>query len=201
MIATLLIATASPMSAVDAEIAFARDSQQIGQWTAFRKWAADDAWMFVPQPVHAQQWLKGRKDPPESVRWSASESYVSCDGSFAVNTGPWTRDGGTRHGYFATVWKRQDESWRWTYDAGDDLPKPRLAFEQPRERAASCEGTPTTTAEAPATDGASSGSGASPDGTLRWSWIVMPDGARAFRTFLWNGSSYEQVIADTVEPK
>ena len=80
MITALLLAAAAP-TAVDAEYAFARDAQRIGQWTAFRKYADRDAVMFDPQAIWARDFLKGRKDPPKSVRWSTAHSFVSCDGS------------------------------------------------------------------------------------------------------------------------
>ena len=59
IIALLVVAAApaapppkpAPMSAIDAERAFAADAQKIGQWTAFRKWSTPDALMFTPQPV------------------------------------------------------------------------------------------------------------------------------------------------------
>ena len=41
MILALLIVAAEPQTAIDAERAFAADAQKLGQWTAFRKWAAD----------------------------------------------------------------------------------------------------------------------------------------------------------------
>jgi len=190
---------AAPMTALDAERAFAADAHKLGQWAAFRKWAADDATMFVPQPVNAQQWLKDRKEPPVAVFWWPGRSYVSCDGAFAVNTGPWVRQWGKSVGYFTTVWKRQpDGGWKWVYDGGDSLGNLRPEGGDIGQKTASCDGRPTVLAEAPPTQGAATGSGTSADGTLRWSWIVMPDGARAFRAFLWNGSSYDQVVADTV---
>ena len=198
MIVAMLLAAATPTTALDAEQAFFEDAQKLGQWSAFRKWAASDGLMFVPQPVNAQEWLKDRKDPPEAVKWWASHSFVSCDHSFAVNVGPWTREGGTRHGYFTTVWRRQADGWRWTYDAGDGLPKPRTMPSKPVQRVASCEGTPAARPSAPAPENAKAGTGASRDGTLQWSWLVMPDGSRSFRAFLWNGQSFEQVVADTV---
>ena len=58
MIVALLLAAAAapaakapPMTAIDAELAFARDARRIGQWSAFRKWADNDAVMFTPQAV------------------------------------------------------------------------------------------------------------------------------------------------------
>lgn len=195
----LLSAAAAQPPAIDAERAFAADAHKLGQWTAFRKWAADDAVMFVPEPVNAQQWLKGKKDPPVSVFWWPGRSYVSCDGSYAVNTGPWVREWGKSVGYFTTVWQRQsDGSWKWIYDAGDELGTARAEGGDVRQVTASCEGRPVAAADAMPTEGAASGSGASSDGTLRWSWLVMPDGSRAFRAFLWNGRSYDQVVADNV---
>ena len=80
MIAALLLAAAAP-TAIDAERAFAADAQKLGQWSAFRKYATDDALMFVPQPTNAQSFLKDRKDPPVAVFWWPGRSYVSCDGS------------------------------------------------------------------------------------------------------------------------
>jgi hypothetical protein len=195
-----IMAAAAQMTAIDAERAFAADSQKLGQWTAFRKWSADEAMMFVPQPVNAQEFLKDRKDPPVSVFWWPGRSYVSCDGTYSVNTGPWVREWGKSVGYFTTVWQRQsDGGWKWIYDAGDELGTPRPEGGDVRQVIASCDGTPTSVADAPPTESAVSGSGASPDGTLRWSWIAMPGGARAFRAFLWNGHSYDQIVTDTVE--
>ena len=201
MISLLLAAAAAAqMTPVEAERAFAEDAHKLGQWTAFRKWAADDAVMFVPQPVNAQQWLKDKKDPPVSVFWWPGRSYVSCDGSYAVNTGPWVRQWGKSVGYFTTVWQRQGEGgWKWIYDAGDELGSARPEGGDIRQVPASCAGKPIALPDAPPTASATSASGTSADGTLRWSWIVMPDGARAFRAFLWNGSGYDQVIADTVQ--
>ena len=40
------------------------------------------------------------------------------------------------------------------------------------------------------------GVGRSGDGTLAWDWKVDSKGARQFRTFLWNGARFEQVVHD-----
>ncbi|HWU71928.1 MAG TPA: hypothetical protein VN137_00485, partial [Sphingomonas sp.] len=125
MIALLLMAAASsaaPRSAADAERAFARDAQIDGQWTAFRRWADEDAVMFLPQPIKAQAWLKDRKDPSNSVMWWAADSFVSCDGAHAANTGPWIRGWAKTDGYFSTIWARRPSGeWRWLVDRGDAL--------------------------------------------------------------------------------
>ena len=198
MIAALLIAAATP-TAIDAERAFAADAQQLGQWTAFRKWAADDALMFTPQPVNAQKFLKGRKDPPVSVFWWPGRSYVSCDGTYAINTGPWVREWGKAVGYFTTVWKRQpDGGWKWIYDAGDSLEMPRPEGGDILPRVASCQGKPAPPPAAEAETDARSGRGQSKDGTLHWRWSVKPDGQRSFSAYMWNGQEMFRVVDDRV---
>jgi hypothetical protein len=203
MMLTLLIAAAAVPTAVEAERAFARDAQRLGQWTAFARYADPDAVMFTPQAVWAHEFLRGRKNPPRSVRWWPNESFVSCDGRTAVNTGPSAAADGKRHGYFTTVWQREKARWLWVYDAGDDLITPRVRRPRPFVRRASCSGNPPpppAAAAAPAVKRprsatpADTGRGQSADRTLAWVWRVEPKGARQFRAFLWNGTHYEQVI-------
>ena len=194
-----LIVAATVMTAIDAERAFAADAHKLGQWTAFRKWSTEDAVLFVPKPVNAHDYLKDKADPPVPAFWWPGRAYAACDGSYAVTTGPWVRDWGKSVGYFTTIWQRQaDGGWKWVYDAGDELQVARAEGGEVGQVTASCQGTPSTPADAPPGHGSSSGSGASPDGTLRWSWMAMPDGSRAFRAFLWNGQSYDEVVTDTV---
>jgi hypothetical protein len=76
MIAALLLAAAAP-TAIDAELAFARDAQRIGQWTAFRKWADRDAVVFTPQAAWAREAFP-KKDPPRAITWRPAHSFVSC---------------------------------------------------------------------------------------------------------------------------
>ena len=217
MLALLLAAAAAPIaigtpvrSALDAEYAFARDAQRRGQWTAFRMYADPDAVMFNPQVVWAHEFLASKKDPPVPVRWWPAESYVSCDGRIAVNTGPWVRDGGKSVGYFTTVWQREGGRWRWVYEAGDTLKTPLPARRRPFVRKASCRGKPVAPpwlvpppamkrrGKGPPDD---YGIGRSADATLAWDWRVDSKGARRFRTFLWNGARYEQVVFNQTQPQ
>ncbi|MDT9599463.1 hypothetical protein [Sphingosinicella rhizophila] len=185
------MAGAAPPTAVAAERAFAANAQTQGQWTAFRTFAADEAVMFTPEPVNAQTWLAGREDPPQAVMWWPARSFMSCDGTMAVNTGAWLRAGGTAAGYFTTVWsKRQDGSWKWLLDHGDGLAKPRPAGDRVRVRKARCG--------APRPGQASPGIRWSADGSLSWAWQVAPDGTRRVTVSLWNGRRHEPVIDDLV---
>ena len=208
MLSLLLFAATLP-TAVDAERAFARDAQLHGQWTAFRKYADPDAVMFVPQAVWAHEFLKDRKDPPKSVTWRPTQSWVSCDGRTAVITGPAFRDG-KAYGNFNTVWQREKRDWRWVYDAGSPLRAGDAGKRQVIVRRASCRAKapgapvippPALTPKQARTNPEDNGRGESADKTLGWDWKVEKNGAHHFRVFLWTGSRYAQVLYNNVPPQ
>lgn len=179
-------------TAVDAERAFAADAKALGQWTAFRKWAAPDAIMFLPQPVAAADFLRGRTDPPAAIGWAAAESFVSCDGTMAVNVG-YSRPAPGRHGSFLTVWRKQaDGAWRWAVDSGGDIPAAPVVLATPVVRRASCEGeAPFFIMQKPLSGW--SGDRQSKDGTLRWVASVERDGTLRYEVTLWTGRGFELV--------
>jgi len=199
----LAAASANGLTAVDAEIAFARDAKRIGQWSAFRKWADRDAVMFTPQAVWATTFLKGRKDPPKSISWRPTQSFVSCDGRTAVNTGPWFTQDSRIAGYFTTVWQRTPRGWRWVYDGGVPSPAKGVNHTTLRTVMASCttrapgapvNPPPKLNAKQALTTPQDTGRGESADNTLGWSWKVTARGARTLRVFLWNGRRYDEVV-------
>lgn len=204
MIAAFLLATAS--TAIDAEHAFARDAQRIGQWTAFRKYADRDAVMFTPQAVWARDFLKDRKDPPKAISWRPAHSFVSCDGRTAVNTGPWWRADGKPGGYFTTVWQRTGGEWRWAYDGGGPLEGAVPHSGTAEVHRASCSKAPGApiipppplTPRQARTTPEDNGRGQSADKTLGWDWKVEKNGARHFRVYQWNGVRYAQVLYNEV---
>jgi hypothetical protein len=207
MITALLLAAAAP-TAVDAELAFARDAQRLGQWTAFRKWADRDAVVFTPQAAWAQQAFP-QKDPPKAIRWRPAHSFVSCDGRIAVNTGPWWKVDGTPGGYFTTVWQRSKGQWHWVYDGGGPSSAPVPAATRARVHRASCTGKapgapiappPALTSKQARTTPEDNGRGQSADQTLGWEWKVDKQGGRTFRVFLWQGTRYAQVLHNQVPP-
>jgi hypothetical protein len=207
MIAALLLASAPVATAVDAELAFARDAQRLGQWTAFRKWADKDAVMFTPQAAWARDVLP-KKDPPKAITWRPAHSWASCDGRTAVNTGPWFDVGGKHGGYFTTVWQRTPQGWRWVYDGG--APKEdgaKVPPVKPRVHRASCRGKapgapiippPPLTSKQSRNSPEDNGRGQSADKTLGWDWKVEKDGTRKFRTYLWDGGHYAQVLFNDI---
>jgi len=187
------------MSPIDAERAFAADAKTTGQWTAFRKWSTDDAVMFVPQPTNAHEFLKDRKDPPNAIDWWPTASYISCDGSVAVNTGGWKRPDG-KVGYFSTVWQRQpDGGWKWIVDGGGELKTARERPVNPKVRRSICLGGMTMFGMSIKAPAAKSAYGFAKDGTLSWSWIVDPDGSRMFMVELSvGGNRMKTVILDKI---
>jgi hypothetical protein len=199
----------NPSAIVAVELAFARAAQEKGQWTAFADYAADEAVMFVPQAAAARNWLKGRANPAEAVRWQPHQIWTSCDGTLAVSKGAWQRPDGST-GYFTTVWKRQrNGDYKWVLDQGDGLDQPLQApamiggtvadcgardgrFERRRRpepaaiTALSCGG------------GTCRGGGTSADGTLTYSYSVAPSGAREFAVQLRQQGEMHDVLSSEV---
>lgn len=193
----MLLATPDPETAIEAERAFNRAAQTEGQWTAFRKFSTSDAVIFTPQPAKAHEVLP-EKDPKLTVQWWPAESYVSCDGMVAVNTGPWVRPKAV--GYFTTVWVRQgDGHFKWVYDGGDALETPRALPEKPRVRTASCKVPAPSFNQLPESGVAEHHQGSSPDGTLVWSWVIWNDGSRHMVVKLWNGRAFDTVLENDVK--
>lgn len=189
----------NPSALVAAEIAFNRMAQDEGQWTAFRKFADEEAVMFVPQPVNAVDWLKGRADPPASVVWQPHEVWISCDGTLGATRGAWQRPDGST-GYFTTVWKRQKKGeYLWVMDQGDALAAPLEAPEMLSARIAACRSRPAARPTQQRIDGDARG-GESTDGTLAWHVWVRPDGARHVSIDWWDGSQWQSAVATQVSP-
>lgn len=199
--------TANPSALIAAEIAFNRLARDKGQWTAFRKTAAESAVMFVPQPVLAKDWLKGRADPPAPVQWQPYEVWMSCDGTLGVTRGAWQNPKGAT-GYFTTIWQRQKSGdYHWVLDQGAPLAQP---MEKPLMLSASVADCPGRGAwpdsgamprrkdsdrEKPAKVAGMQGSGASDDGTLTWSYRVGADFGRTLAVSLRKGGEMKQVLA------
>ena len=189
--------TAAPGDVVAAEIAFARMAQDKGQWTAFRETADKSAEMFVPHRVLAHDWLKGRADPPQSVRWQVAKVVMSCDGRFAASTGSATMPDGS-HGVYTTVWAKSPQGqWVWLLDHGYGVAEARAVPDAVETRVASCDGSPSVPLTAPNV-GDDMKVGVSRDQSLRFTSTVRPDTSRRIEVSLWNGTAFDTVIVDEV---
>jgi hypothetical protein len=117
---------AQPSTIVAAEIAFARDARELGQWTAFAQYAAPGAMLHGRNgPFPIAPWLAVQTNPPEAVTWKARTVVMSCDGAVAVSQGRLREPDGIV-GNFVTVWERQpDGQYRYVFDVGGaDVPQP-----------------------------------------------------------------------------
>jgi len=203
---------AQPGEVVAAELAFNRMAQEKGQWTAFAEFATAGAVLFVPEQVNAQQWLKGRENPAQSVKWQPHQVWSSCDGSLAVTKGAWQRPDGSV-GYFTTVWQRQEEGdYKWVMDQGDVLAEPLAEPDMVKADIADCsgqrpggpppmgsDGKPPRRGKFPVAQMAADGlSGSSVDGSLSWQVVVAPDKGREFRVFLRSGEAMHEALASVV---
>ena len=192
---------ANPSAAIAAEIAFAQLARDKGQWTAFKATAADDAVMFAPAMVLAQAWLKDRANPPVPLAWQPHQVWSSCDGSLMVTTGAWQRPderGGRKHGWFTTVWQRQEKGgYKWVLDHGDETWEPVAEPEMIGARVATCperRGGPRPAGPPPAARGKRAKQAKAPpvpfdptrregrsnDGTLTWRVTADAAGTRDF---------------------
>ena len=205
---------AQPSKIVATEVAFEQAAVADGQWTAFRRFAAPDAVLHTPSgPVDAGEWLRGRDDPQQSVRWNPRGVWVSCDARLAVSRGRLETPEGLV-GTFVTVWQlQQDGSYRWAYDVGaPDDPQPEPvpsdvapedlivveAIESIQGHVADC---PTADAPLPPPPmllaqppGARVGVAMSPDGSLRWAWEHGAGGQRAVWVQMVSDGGWQRVM-------
>lgn len=175
-----LTARANPSEVIAAELAFARAAREKGTWTAFRVYATRDAQWPGPQWENVQTALKGVADPAQPIVWQPDLVWASCDGSFALSTGPATHPGG-RQTRFATIWQRQDNGeYRWVLDQGFDLETSYAQPEMIPARVADCPSARNFRADRPdrARRSGAWSSGRSDDGTFEWSTELRPDCSR-----------------------
>jgi hypothetical protein len=154
-------------------------AREKGTWTAFRATATDDAVWPSPGWVNVKQSLKGAPDPAQPIVWEPDQVWMSCDGSFALSTGPATYPDGRRT-RFATIWQRQDDGrYKWVLDQAFDLEpgyrKPDMAIGAVAECGARRAGPPPR-----ARRGLAWQSGVSEDGTLAWTTELRADCGRLF---------------------
>jgi hypothetical protein len=183
---------ADPSAVIATELAFARLAQEKGQWTAFAKYAADDAVMFVPGQVNAKDWLKKQQNPAKAVTWQPYQVWSSCDGTLAATKGAWQRPDGTT-GYFTTVWRREGrgDGYKWVLDQGDTLATPLEAPEFVQANVADCARGRSGDAVEP--------SKSSNDGTLRYQWNVAEGGARHLTVEMLVEGQMKTVLTSDVE--
>lgn len=117
-------------SLVDAERAFASSAAQLGTRDAFIAHLADDAVLFRPRAVNAQEILGGQPATPGLLSWEPVFADISEAGDLGFTTGPWdyrsdSADEPLAHGQYFSFWKRQqDGNWKVVIDHGTENPAP-----------------------------------------------------------------------------
>lgn len=197
--AAFLGAAASPSEVIAAELAFARMARDKGQWAAFRETATTDAIWPSPGWQNVQAAIRGRPEPAQPMAWEPDRVWSSCDGSFALSTGPATYPTGEKV-RFATIWQRQDRGdYRWVLDQGLTLEpsytRPEMIAAQVAECAEPRRGRP-----APARRGLAWQSGASDDGTLAWTSELRPDCSRTLIVRARRGGAMVEVLRASAPP-
>lgn len=187
---------ADPSKVIAAELAFARAAREEGTWTAFRAYSTEEALWPAPALSNVRQDLAGAADPAEPIVWSPDAVWLSCDGSFALSTGPATYPDG-RRARFATIWQRQrDGDYRWVLDQGFDL---EMGYAGPEMIGAKVADCPAAT-ERPrlrrfeVRRGEAWGSSRSNDGTLEWATAIAPDCSRTLSVRVSQGGAMTEVF-------
>src|SRR5215469_3392273 len=133
---------ASP-SLVQNEYVFARDVAAHGIRDGFLMHLDKQSITFAPKPVNAYDFYTRSKPNSTKLQWYPAYAVVSSDGSFGVDTGPWTADWTqdgkprTAAGEWLTVWERDSSgAWLAQFDGGashgaSDTPEKALAEETP----------------------------------------------------------------------
>ena len=190
---------AAPSEVIAAELAFARMAREKGAWTAFRATAAEDAVWPSPGWVNVQQSLKGAAHPAQAILWEPDSVTLSCDGSFALSTGPRTYPDG-RKSRFATIWQRQDDGrYRWVLDQGFELEAGYAKPEMIAATVAEC-GERRHGPSPRGRRGLAWQSGQSDDGTLAWTTELRADCSRSLVVRARKGAAMEEVFRREAAP-
>jgi hypothetical protein len=187
-----------PSKVIAAELAFARMAREKGTWTAFRATSTDDAqWPSPPSFANVHSDLEGTPDPAEAIAWAPDAVWISCDGSFALSTGPATFPNGRRT-RFSTIWQRQrDGEYKWVLDQGFDLEEGYAQPEMIGARVADCPpgvGRERRDGRIEVQRNTAWGSGRSNDGTLEWTTALAADCRRTVSVKMLQGGAMTEVF-------
>ncbi|MCM8557942.1 hypothetical protein [Sphingomicrobium sediminis] len=198
MILAALLMLADPATALDAELAFAADARENGQWQAFGNWAHEDGILIGRNVIPAIGFAAAAAEngePHYATAWWPSLSVGSCDGRTAFNMGPFFSPGSGASGNFHTVWTLTEDGWRYLIDMGLPTADAEMA-DDPKIDIASCANLPQDVSPVEwESETARGATGYSDDGSLKWEWrhgIWGEDETprRSLRTWRWDGEIY-----------
>lgn len=198
---------ANPTAVIAAEIAFNRMAQEKGQWTAYRDYAAVDAWIFTPHRVLAQSWLKKRTDPSSSLIRRPHHIVMSCDGQMAASLGQ-TVAPDNANGRYITVWHRDTKGrYKWVLtgpDAHDaartDAHEAAIQTTDPEfitTAVAECNAGPADPDDPPFVHQLGK---CSTDGTLCWAVATHPATGDRLRVYYRSGTGFKTIYEGDYPP-
>ncbi len=191
---------AVPSTVIATELAFAREAREKGQWTAFRRFATDDALWPGPNWENVHAALKGQADPAQPILWEPDRVVLSCDGSYALSTGPATYPSG-RTGRFATIWQRQaNGDYRLVLDQGFELDDEYAKPEMIAAEVADCPSGKRPMPHRTARRGLAWQAEKSDDGTLVWATTLRPDCSRELVVNAKRGDTMAEVFRRSSAP-
>jgi ketosteroid isomerase-like protein len=117
-------------SIVAAEKAFAATSKQRNTREAFLTFLADSGLIFQDGPVNGKSFWE-KASPNESLlSWYPAYAFASSSANIGYSTGPWeyriqpSDSAAAGHGYFVSIWKKEEKGWRVALDIGISFPSP-----------------------------------------------------------------------------
>lgn len=212
MFAALLLAAAEPdvvaepKTAIEAEYAFARDAQLLGQWTAFAKWADDEAVLVGSNFTNAKEFAASQADPEQAIQWWPVESWTNCDGTFAFNIGGWENPADGTKGRFHTIWTKTENGWRYVMDMGankekyflprvEEVVTHRAACDPPSHYSNSSSARFRSEILTAGQRGVKIRGGKSNDATLEYRLMVGPTQKREIFVLVWNGEALDSAYS------
>ena len=116
-------------SLIDAENNFAALSKNMNTRDAFLAYSSDSTALFEKGEVvwGKKTWLE-RKPDSSLLFWWPVFAGISSSGDLGFTTGPWQwsekkNSKPVAHGYYATVWKKENNSWKMAADIGISFPE------------------------------------------------------------------------------
>ena len=116
-------------SLVESERAFSDASAELGTRDAFIAFMADDAVIFRPGVVNAQEFLRAQPATQGLLSWGPAFADVGAAGDLGFTTGPWNfatdpESEPIAFGQYFSFWKKQsDGTWKVVIDHGTTQPE------------------------------------------------------------------------------
>ncbi|MBD1399010.1 nuclear transport factor 2 family protein [Pontibacter sp. JH31] len=116
-------------SMVEAERSFATTSVEKGIRAAFLEYLADDAVVFLPEPVNGKAGYGSRPESDAKLSWYPVYADISGSLDWGYTTGPYEfranplEEKPAGAGFYLSVWKKQpDGQWKVAIDQGNSYP-------------------------------------------------------------------------------